>query len=101
MPPQACLDVHHVYLSRRIAETRGRISLVALHRELAERGWHGSYSTLRDWAVHRLRHPRRPPQPPPAPPSTRQVTGWLTRRPSTSPRTNTNSSRGSWTAAPS
>ncbi|AVH54707.1 MULTISPECIES: ISL3 family transposase [Streptomyces] len=76
------LDVHHAYLSRRIAETRGRISLVALHRELAERGWHGSYSTLRDWAVQRLPQPRRTPQPPPAPPSIRQVTGWLTRRPS-------------------
>ncbi|MER5218293.1 ISL3 family transposase, partial [Streptomyces sp. NPDC002838] len=77
------LDVHHAYLSQRIAETQGRISLVALHRELAERGWHGSYSTLRDWAVHRLHQPRRTPQPPPAPPNTRQVTGWLTRRPST------------------
>ncbi|WP_171060267.1 transposase [Streptomyces montanus] len=77
------LDIHHVYLSRRIAETRGRISLVALHRELAERDWHGSYSTLRDWAAHRLHQPHRTPRPPPAPPSTRQVTGWLTRRPST------------------
>lgn len=76
------LDVHHAYLSRRIAETRGRVSLVTLHRELAERGWRGSYSTLRDWAVHRLEQPRRTPQPPPAPPSTRRVTGWLTRRPS-------------------
>ncbi|MET8453122.1 hypothetical protein [Streptomyces sp. NPDC005209] len=28
-----------------------------------------------------LPQPRRTPQPPPAPPSTRQVTGWLTRRP--------------------
>jgi len=76
------LDVHHTYLSRRVAETRGRISLTALHRELAERGWQGSYSTLRDWARHRLHQPRRTPQPPPAPPTARQVTGWLTRRPS-------------------
>ncbi|MCC2280510.1 hypothetical protein LKL35_34645 [Streptomyces sp. ET3-23] len=76
------LDVHHAYLSRRVAETRARVSLVALHRELAERGRHGSCSTLRAWAVQRLPHPRQTPQPPPAPPSIRQVTGWLTRRPS-------------------
>jgi len=76
------LDVHHAYLARRIDETRGRISLVALHRELGERGWPGSYPTLRDWARDRLHQPRRTPQPPPAPPSTRKVTGWLTRRPS-------------------
>ncbi|MHA5053421.1 ISL3 family transposase [Streptomyces sp. SD15] len=76
------LDAHHAYLSRRIAETRGRIPLTALHRELAERGWQGSYSTLRDWARHRLDQPRRTPQPPPAPPSVRKATGWLTHRPS-------------------
>ncbi|MFF7476826.1 ISL3 family transposase [Streptomyces sp. NPDC008092] len=75
------LDVHHAYLTRRITETRGRISLVTLHRELAERGWPGAYTTLRDWARHGLHQPRRTPQPPPAPMSTRKVTGWLTRRP--------------------
>ncbi|MGP4008426.1 hypothetical protein [Streptomyces sp. 4N124] len=47
--------------SRRIAETRGRISLTALHRELTERGWQSSYSTLRDWARHCLHQPRRTP----------------------------------------
>lgn len=52
------LDVHHVYLSRRIAETNGRITLKALHRELVERGWHGGSSALHDWAEHRLDQPR-------------------------------------------
>ncbi|MEU9786683.1 transposase [Streptomyces phaeochromogenes] len=63
------LDAHHAYLARRMAETRGRVLLKALQRELAQRGWQGSYSTLRDWAQHRLDQPRRTPQPPPAPPS--------------------------------
>lgn len=75
-------DAHHAYLTRRIDETRGRIPLRVLHRELRELGWPGSYSTLRDWVRERLHQPRRTPQPPPAPPTTRKVTGWLTRRPS-------------------
>ncbi|MQY16878.1 ISL3 family transposase ISFsp1 [Streptomyces sp. RB5] len=80
------LDAHHTYLARRITETDGRVTLTDLHRELAGQGWTGAYSTLRDWAVRRLdHHSRRPPRPAPAlrPPSVRQVTGWLTRRPST------------------
>ncbi|MFJ2829273.1 hypothetical protein ACIPC1_17160 [Streptomyces sp. NPDC087263] len=40
------------------------------------------YSSLRDWARSRLQWPDNPARPP-APPSVRQVTGWLTRRPST------------------
>ncbi|KUN56033.1 hypothetical protein AQJ46_48935 [Streptomyces canus] len=76
------LDVHYPYLSRRIAETRGGISLTALHSELAERGRQGSYSTLRDWARRCLHQPRRTPQKPSALPTARLATGWLTRRPS-------------------
>ncbi len=76
------LDVHRPYLQRRIDETEGAITLKALREELASQGQPVPYSSLRDWARSRLQWPTHPARPP-APPSVRQVTGWLTRHPST------------------
>ncbi|MFG2732114.1 transposase [Streptomyces canus] len=75
------LDVHRPYLQRRIDETAGAISIKELREELAALGRPVPYSSLRDWARSRLQWPDNPARPP-APPSVRQVTGWLTRRPS-------------------
>jgi len=76
------LDVHRLYLQRRIDETAGAISIKELRAELAALRRPVPYSSLRDWARRRLQWPDNPARPP-APPSVRQVTGWLTRRPST------------------
>jgi Transposase len=53
---------------------------VQLHAELEERGYQGSYSTLRDY-LQRFRDTSPGTCPPPKPPSVRQVTGWITRHP--------------------
>nr|WP_241266671.1 ISL3 family transposase [Streptomyces scabichelini] len=76
------LDIHRPYLQRRIDETAGVISIKELREGLAAQGRPVLYSSLRDWARSRLQWPTAPVRPP-APPSVRQVTGWLTRRPST------------------
>ncbi|MFD7168518.1 transposase [Streptomyces violascens] len=76
------LDVHQSYLQRRIDETNGAIFIKELREELADQGRLVPYTSLRDWARSRLQWPTAPAWPP-APPGARQVTGWLTRRPST------------------
>ncbi|MFK4272833.1 ISL3 family transposase [Streptomyces milbemycinicus] len=74
------LDPFKPYLTQRWAETDGRITVLDLHREITARGFHGHYSTVRDWARRDLPQ-REGITPPPPPPSVRQVTGWLTRHP--------------------
>ncbi|MCH0557652.1 ISL3 family transposase [Streptomyces sp. MUM 16J] len=70
------------YLEQRWAETEGRVTVLALHREITERGFHGSYSTVRDWTRRNLPQTARPAPAPPLP-SVREITGWLVRHPGT------------------
>jgi transposase len=70
------------YLEQRWAETEGRVTVLALHREITERGFHGSYSIVRDWTRRNLPQTARPAPAPPLP-SVREITGWLVRHPGT------------------
>ncbi|MBB4789730.1 transposase [Streptomyces nodosus] len=70
------------YLAHRWAETEGNMTVLDLHREIIERGFHGRSSTVRDW-IRRDLPQREGFRPAPPPPSVRQVTGWLTRHPAT------------------
>lgn len=76
------LDPFKPYLEHRWAETAGRVTVLALHREITERGFRGSYSTVNQWTRRALTVADGIP-PPLAAPSIRQVTGWLTRHPAT------------------
>lgn len=79
MPPRPSkLDPYKPYLQRRWSE--GCKNALALHREIAERGYPDGYASVRDYLVA-----FRPTAstPAPAPPSVRRVTGWLTRHPGT------------------
>ena len=75
------LDPHRAYLQQRWDQGQRRIT--ALHREITTRGFTGSYGTVRDFLNPLRTAARRGPQaePPPVPPSTREMTGWITRRP--------------------
>jgi transposase len=75
------LDPFKPYLEHRWAETAGRVTVLALHREITERGFRGSYSTVNQWTRRALTAADGTPTP--AAPSIRQVTGWLTRHPAT------------------
>jgi transposase len=70
------LDPFKPYLHQRIAD--GQHNARILHDELRERGYTGTYGTVRDW-VAQHRKPRA--APPSKPPSTRAVTGLITRHP--------------------
>ncbi|WP_327666678.1 MULTISPECIES: transposase [Streptomyces] len=76
------LDLHQHYLQGRINETDGKITIIELRKELADRGHPVPYSSLRDWARSRLQWPDAPP-PVAAAPSVRTVVGWVTRHPDT------------------
>jgi transposase len=76
------LDPFKPYLEQRWAETGGRVTILDLHREIDERGFRGSYSTVQLWVRKALPASDGVPHAPAAP-SIRQVTGWLTRRPAT------------------
>ncbi|MFF7890272.1 ISL3 family transposase [Streptomyces sp. NPDC007916] len=76
------LDPFKAYLEHRWTETNGRVTILDLHREITERGWRGSYSTVQLWVRKALPQPDSTP-PRPVIPSIRQVTGWLTRHPAT------------------
>ncbi|MFE7044565.1 ISL3 family transposase [Streptomyces atratus] len=76
------LDPFKPYLAQRWTETEGTVTMHDLYREIADRGFRGHYSTVRDWIRRDL--PRQEGvTPAPPPPSVRQVTGWLTRHPAT------------------
>ncbi|MCQ8190124.1 ISL3 family transposase [Streptomyces rugosispiralis] len=81
-PRVSKLDPFKGYLEMRWAETNGRVTVLTLHQELAERGFRGSYSTVCEWIRRTLPAVDSAP-PAPAPPSIRKVTGWLTRHPAT------------------
>ncbi|MFD3876194.1 ISL3 family transposase [Streptomyces sp. NPDC058623] len=81
-PRVSKLDPFKGYLELRWAETNGRVTVLTLHRELANRGFRGSYSTVCEW-VRRALPAVDCVSPAPAPPSIRKVTGWLTRHPAT------------------
>ncbi|MFF6787295.1 hypothetical protein [Streptomyces sp. NPDC012510] len=68
------------YLEQRWAETEGRVAVLALHWEITERGFRGSYSTVRDWARRNLPQTARPAPAPPLP-SVPEITGWLAATP--------------------
>ena len=76
------LDMHQLYLQRRIDETDGTITIIELREELAGLGHPVPYSSLRDWARSRLQWPDAP-APAAAAPSVRTVVGWITRHPET------------------
>jgi len=76
------LDMHRLYLQRRIDETSGTITIKELREELAGRGHGVPYSSLRDWARSRLEWPDAPALAS-AGPSVRTVVGWITRHPDT------------------
>ncbi|MEC4019390.1 transposase [Streptomyces sp. H27-D2] len=76
------LDPFKPYLEHRWAETAGHVTVLALHREITERGFRGNYSTVNQWTRRALTATDGTP-PPPTAPSIRQVTGWLTRHPAT------------------
>jgi transposase len=72
------LDPYHGYLLRRWNE--GQHSVTVLHRELAARGFTGSYGIVRDFLAP-LRRGLRPPEAHTDIPSVPQVVRWLTRHP--------------------
>jgi transposase len=76
------LDPFKPYLAARWAETGGRVTVLALFREVTARGFRGHYSIVCDW-IRRDLPQREGFTPAPPPPSVRQVTGWLTRHPAT------------------
>ncbi|MGW0275750.1 transposase [Streptomyces sp. NPDC003006] len=76
------LDPFKPYLAARWAETGGRVTVLALFREITARGFRGHYSTICDW-IRRDLPQREGLTLAPPPPSVRQVTGWLTRHPAT------------------
>ncbi|WP_328827846.1 ISL3 family transposase [Streptomyces ureilyticus] len=79
MPPRPSkLDPYKPYLQRRWSE--GCTNALALHREITAQGYPDGYASVRDYlAAFRPKAGT----PVPAPPSVRQVTGWLTRHPTT------------------
>jgi transposase len=70
------LDQYKPHLRRRLAE--GCTNAAALHTEIKELGFPGTYTAVRRYV--REHRPDKPPAPAP-PPSVRAVTGWLTRHP--------------------
>jgi transposase len=72
------LDEHKPYLHQRWNE--GCTSVRQLHAELRDRGYHGSYSTVREY-VQPFRELRAAPPPAPVPPKTREVASWILRAP--------------------
>ncbi|MEH6379700.1 hypothetical protein V7793_36015, partial [Streptomyces sp. KLMMK] len=81
-PHSSKLNPFRGYLETRWSETNGRITVRALHGEITERGFRGSYTTVSQWILRALPAAGNAP-PAPAAPSIRQVTGWLTRHPAT------------------
>lgn len=75
-PRPSRLDPYKPYLERRFAE--GCTSVTRLHRELLAENAPVTYQMVR---AHIATLRASPPQAPPPPPTVRQVTGWLTRRP--------------------
>jgi transposase len=74
----SALDPFKPYLRQRWAE--GATKIAALHQEITDRGYGGSYTTVHVFLTPlKLAAPPRPP----APPTTRQVTGLITRDPAT------------------
>jgi transposase len=74
------LDAFKPHLQQRIQQ--GCTNASQLHRQITALGVAGSYALVRDY-LEQFRV-RVPPQPAaPAPPTVRQVTGWLTRHPTT------------------
>ncbi|MFE2971832.1 transposase [Streptomyces sp. NPDC059340] len=79
MPPRPSkLDPYKPYLQHRWSE--GFTNALALHREITAQGYPDGYASVRDYLAAFL---PKAGTPPPAPPSFRQVTGRLTRHPST------------------
>ncbi|GAB3976660.1 hypothetical protein GCM10029978_064130 [Actinoallomurus acanthiterrae] len=72
------LDAHADYLRQRWSQ--GCSDAARLWEELRERGYRGSYASVRDH-VRPFRTGTIPPTPAPAPPKVRQVTGWIMRNP--------------------
>jgi transposase len=72
------LDTHADYLRRRW--NQGCTDAARLWEELRDRGYRGSYATVRDY-VRPFRTGPIPPAPAPAPPKVRQFTGWIMRNP--------------------
>lgn len=74
------LDAHRDWIHQRWGE--GVTNVMALFRQLQERGYTGSYGTLRDY-VHDLADPDTPPgrTTRQVVPKARAVTGWILRRP--------------------
>ncbi|MEU8893507.1 ISL3 family transposase [Streptomyces sp. NPDC048442] len=75
-PRPSRLDPYKPYLERRFAE--GCTSVTRLHRELLAENAPVTYQMVR---AHIADLRGSPPHAPPAPPTVRQVTGWLTRHP--------------------
>ncbi|SCF90727.1 hypothetical protein GA0115259_104639 [Streptomyces sp. MnatMP-M17] len=48
------LDPFKPYLEHRWLEANGRVTVLALHREITERGFRGSYSTVNQWTRRAL-----------------------------------------------
>jgi transposase len=72
------LDAHADYLRQRWSQ--GCSDAARLWEELRERGYRGSYASVRDY-VRPFRTGAIPPAPAPAPPKVRQFTGWIMRNP--------------------
>ncbi|MCM3884107.1 ISL3 family transposase [Frankia sp. R82] len=72
------LDVHKPYLHERF--NAGVTTFSELFREISERGYTGSYATLRDY-LRPLRAAGRAPAPAPAAPKVRTVTRWILTHP--------------------
>lgn len=72
------LDPHADYLRQRW--NQGCTDAVRLWEELRERGYRGSYASVRDH-VRPFRTGAIPPAPAPTPPKVRQFTGWIMRNP--------------------
>jgi hypothetical protein len=66
------LDPFKEYLRQRLAE--GCLNIAALHREIADLGFRGSYGAVRDYIGPRRPAARTAPAPPPG---VRKVTGWI------------------------
>jgi hypothetical protein len=74
--PASSLDPYKPYLLAGYNGWHGNVQ--ALHREITEQGFTGSYSTVRDF-LQTCSAPDLPQRS--APPSVRRVTGWICRRP--------------------
>ena len=74
------LDAYKPYLHQRLSE--GPTSTAALLRQIAARGYRGSYGTVAAY-LRELRDTGSIPAPGPAPPTVREVAGWIMTDPDT------------------